>query len=349
VSAGYWSGVETFLRLPARKEVRFTGHLALRCLSRAARQTNGTIEYFVYPTAGGPLINLQACLTTQKEAMQRETQALFEVLQKEEAAVIEAWLDESKATEPGMRRAMQTDATELMGLLRSALRAGADPARFDAGEWQDLRLALAALSKSRAAQGQTAGETSAFVLALKKPLFAKVQEELRQRPEDLAPTLWFLSTTVDRLAQHTASTFQQAREDIIRRQQEELLELSTPVVKLWEGVLAVPMIGVLDSSRTQMVMEALLQQIVETGSELAIIDITGVPTVDTLVAQHLLKTVAAIRLMGADCIISGIRPQIAQTIVHLGIDLQGVNTKATLADALALALRKSGWRVVKEA
>jgi rsbT co-antagonist protein RsbR len=157
-----------------------------------------------------------------------------------------------------------------------------------------------------------------------------------------------LSTTVDKLAQNTVATYQQAREEIIRRQQEELLELSTPVVKLWEGVLAVPMIGVLDSSRTQMVMEALLQRIVETGSELAIIDITGVPTVDTLVAQHLLKTVTAIRLMGADCIISGIRPQIAQTIVHLGIDLQGVRTKATLADALALALQQTGWRVSRD-
>jgi rsbT co-antagonist protein RsbR len=143
-------------------------------------------------------------------------------------------------------------------------------------------------------------------------------------------------------------TYQLAREEIIRRQQEELLELSTPVIKLWHGVLAVPMIGVLDSSRTQMVMEALLQKIVDTGSELAIIDITGVPTVDTLVAQHLLKTVTAIRLMGADCIISGVRPQIAQTIVHLGIDLQGVRTKATLADALALALQQTGWRVSRD-
>ena len=164
----------------------------------------------------------------------------------------------------------------------------------------------------------------------------------------IALTLPFVSTLVDKLAQHTVSIFQQVREDIIRRQQEELLELSTPVVKLWEGVLAVPMIGVLDSSRTQMVMEALLQRIVETGSGLAIIDITGVPTVDTLVAQHLLKTVTAIRLMGADCIISGIRPQIAQTIVHLGIDLQGVSTKATLADALSLALQKTGWRITRD-
>ena len=145
-----------------------------------------------------------------------------------------------------------------------------------------------------------------------------------------------------RSALHTVATFQKSREDVIDRQQEELLELSTPVVKLWDGVLALPMIGTLDSARTQVVMESLLQRIVETGSEIAIIDITGVPTVDTLVAQHLLKTVTAIRLMGADCIISGIRPQIAQTIVHLGVDLQGVTTKATLADALALAFKRSG-------
>ena len=148
---------------------------------------------------------------------------------------------------------------------------------------------------------------------------------------------------------HTIKAFQLSREAIIARQQEELLELSTPVVKLWDGVLALPMIGTLDSARTQVVMESLLQRIVETGSEVAIIDITGVPTVDTLVAQHQLKTVTAIRLMGADCIISGIRPQIAQTIVHLGVNLQGVTTKATLADALAVAFDRSGLMVVKRA
>jgi len=149
------------------------------------------------------------------------------------------------------------------------------------------------------------------------------------------------------MAEVTLSAYQRSREDIIKRQQEELLELSTPVVKLWEGVLAVPMIGTLDSSRTQLVMESLLQRIVDTGSEMAIIDITGVPTVDTLVAQHLLKTVTAIRLMGADCIISGVRPQIAQTIVHLGIDLRGIITKASLADALALAMSKAGYVVTR--
>lgn len=229
------------------------------------------------------------------------------------------------------------------------LAAGGDAARFEAAEWAPLRDTLANLSRTRAAKGESAGDTSLFVLALKKPLFDALQRRLAKDPAALAGALWTLSASVDKLAQHTVTTFQQAREDIIRRQQEELLELSTPVVKLWEGVLAVPMIGVLDSGRTQMVMEALLQRIVETGSGIAIIDITGVPTVDTLVAQHLLKTVTAIRLMGADCIISGIRPQIAQTIVHLGIDLQGVQTKATLADALALALKQAGWRIERTA
>jgi len=141
---------------------------------------------------------------------------------------------------------------------------------------------------------------------------------------------------------HTVKAYQRAREEVINRQQQELLELSTPVVKLWDGILALPMIGTLDSARTQIVMESLLQKIVETESEIAILDITGVPTVDTLVAQHLLKTVTALRLMGAECIISGVRPQIAQTIVHLGVDLQGVTTKANLADALALALKRIG-------
>jgi rsbT co-antagonist protein RsbR len=172
-----------------------------------------------------------------------------------------------------------------------------------------------------------------------------LQQRLAKEPTRLIDAIWGVSTLVDKMAQWTITTYQRSREEVISRQQAELLELSTPVVKLWDGVLAVPMIGTLDSSRTQLVMESLLQRIVETGSELAIIDITGVPTVDTLVAQHLLKTVAAIRLMGADCIISGVRPQIAQTIVHLGIDLQGIVTKATLADALALAMKKSGYVV----
>jgi rsbT co-antagonist protein RsbR len=233
--------------------------------------------------------------------------------------------------------------------VKLALTTGSDPADFRAsGSWSALRDSLAALSRGRAAQGQTAGTTSVFVLSFKRPLFGALQVRLKDKPQLLVGTIWLLSLLVDKMAQWTVDTYQQTREDIIKRQQEDLLELSTPVIKLWEGVLAVPMIGTLDSMRTQIVMEALLQKIVETGSQLAIIDITGVPTVDTLVAQHLLKTVAAIRLMGADCIISGIRPQIAQTIVHLGIDLQGIASKANLADALALALHRGGFRVTRD-
>ena len=161
----------------------------------------------------------------------------------------------------------------------------------------------------------------------------------------LTEELWTASTVLDRLGLYTTEVFQKGREEVILRQQEEMLELSTPVVKLWDGVLALPMIGTLDSARTQVVMESLLQRIVETGAEVAIIDITGVPTVDTLVAQHLLKTITAARLMGAECIISGIRPQIAATIVHLGVDLSAVITKATLADAFQVALGRVGLAV----
>ena len=236
---------------------------------------------------------------------------------------------------------------ELLDALLSGVRASGNTENFDDAAWTPVREVLAGLSRSRAAQGSTAADTSRFVLALKKPLFAGLQRRFGDQPAALVDATWEVSSLLDHMAQHTVSTYQRTREDIIARQQQELLELSTPVVKLWDGVLAVPMIGTLDSGRTQLVMETLLQRIVETGSALAIIDITGVPTVDTLVAQHLLKTVTAIRLMGADAIISGIRPQIAQTIVHLGIDLEGITTKATLADALALAMRRAGFVVTK--
>jgi len=195
--------------------------------------------------------------------------------------------------------------------------------------------------------GYTPSETAAFVFSLKKPLFAAVLQELATDGEALGDTLWQTTELLDKLGLLTTETFQRTREDIISRQQQELLELSTPVVRLWENVLALPLIGTLDSARTQVVMQNLLDAIVETRSDFAIIDITGVPVVDTLVAQHLLKTVAAARLMGADCLISGIRPQIAQTIIHLGVDLTMVTTKATLADAFAIALRRSGFAVVK--
>jgi rsbT co-antagonist protein RsbR len=210
-----------------------------------------------------------------------------------------------------------------------------------------LREILAGISKSRAHQGFTASETAMFVLSLKQPLFEHLRRELGQDAEALAQEVWTATLLLDKLGLWTTEVFMKNREEVISRQQQELLELSTPVVRLWGGILALPLIGTLDSERTQVVMESLLEKIVQTGSAIAIIDITGVPFVDTLVAQYLLKTVAAARLMGADCIISGIRPQIAQTIVHLGVELGDVVTKATLADAFALALHRSGLTVRK--
>ena len=262
------------------------------------------------------------------------------------------WLTEVKGTSDALRTPTQNDAIaaeagDIARAVHEGLRADGDVAAFDGTAWERLRGVLESLSRSRAAQGAKAGETSYFLLSFKRPLFARLQQHLSTEPPKLVAAVWAVSSLVDKMAQFTLEVYQRSREDIIKRQQDELLELSTPVIKLWDGVLAVPMIGTLDSSRTQLVMESLLQRIVDTGSELAIIDITGVPAVDTLVAQHLLKTVTAIRLMGADCIISGIRPQIAQTIVHLGIDLQGITTKATLADALSVALKRSGYTVTR--
>lgn len=209
-----------------------------------------------------------------------------------------------------------------------------------------VRDLLADISASRAQQGFTPSETATFVFSIKRPLFTAIQEEHGKDSSAMALAMWNATELLDGLGLYTTEVYQKSREEVIRRQQEEMLELSTPVVKLWEGILALPLIGTLDSARTQVVMESLLESIVQTNSRVAIIDITGVPTVDTVVAQHLLKAVTAARLMGADCIISGVRPQIAQTIVHLGINLLDVTTKATLSDALALAIKRSGLMVV---
>jgi rsbT co-antagonist protein RsbR len=213
--------------------------------------------------------------------------------------------------------------------------------------WADVKHLLSEISRARALAGFTPSETATFVLSLKQPLFGRMTTELKSNAAELGDELWRVTLLFDRLALLTVELYLKSREGVIERQQTELLELSTPVVELWDDIVALPLVGTLDSNRTQIVMETLLQKIVQTGASIAIIDITGVPTVDTLVAQHLLKTVAATRLMGADCIISGIRPQIAQTIVHLGIDLESVTTKATLADALSLAFKRSGLAVTR--
>jgi rsbT co-antagonist protein RsbR len=214
--------------------------------------------------------------------------------------------------------------------------------------WDEVRDLLADISTARAKAGSTPSDTATFVFSLKQPLFARLNNGLANDPAALAAASWTISSLLDKLGLYTIEVFQRARDQIIVRQQQELLELSTPVVKLWHGILALPLIGTLDSARTQVVMENILQKIVDTGAAIAIIDITGVPMVDTLVAQHLMKTIAAARLMGADCIISGIRPQIAQTIVHLGVNLEDVTTKATLADAFVVALERTGTSVVQK-
>lgn len=215
--------------------------------------------------------------------------------------------------------------------------------------WAETKQLLTEFSHARVKQGYTPAETASIIFSLKEPIFKLLRAALTDQPQQLVEELATTTALFDNLGLYTIDVFQKARELVISRQQQELLELSTPVVQLWQNVLALPLIGTLDSARTQVVMENLLQKIVETGALIAIIDITGVPTVDTLVAQHLLKTIAAARLMGADCIISGIRPQIAQTIVHLGVNLEDVITKATLADAFVIALKKTGASITNSA
>jgi rsbT co-antagonist protein RsbR len=205
----------------------------------------------------------------------------------------------------------------------------------------ELRAALDELSRTRARDGFTPRETALGVFALKEAVYEFVADAA-----ELAPEFLVFSRLIDDLGLRTFEAYSAAREQIISDQAASMLELSTPVVRLWEGIIAVPLVGTLDSARTQLVMEKLLDTLVVTGADHAVIDITGVPTVDTEVAQHLLKTVSAARLLGAECTISGIRPQVAQTIVSLGIEFGDIATKATLADALALALRQAGLKVV---
>ena len=272
------------------------------------------------------------------------------VLQAHQEELLEDWVREQLAGAP--RRVDLIAEPDLRQQSAEFLDAFCHATQSDnltdimTSQWGEVREILTRLSHSRTQQGFTSSETARFVFSLKQPLFARLSQELEQELETLPDEVWAATVLLDKLGLFTTEVYQQSREAMITRQQQELLELSTPVVKLWEGILAVPLIGTLDSARTQVVMESLLQQIVETEAAIAIVDITGVPTVDTLVAQHLIKTVAAARLMGADCLISGIRPQIAQTIVHLGVDLN-VTTKATLAEAFRVALQRSGQPIAR--
>jgi rsbT co-antagonist protein RsbR len=275
---------------------------------------------------------------------------LTELLEKRDAEITSQWLELQTSGGRKMSAAeigeTARQSREFIQSLKKATESGA--AEDIAGpEWESVKAIVGDISSSRARAGYSPSETASFVFSLKLPLFTVLRTEYGKDPQILADAVWEATILLDKLGLLTTEIYQKTREEIIGRQQQELLELSTPVVRLWDNILALPLIGTLDSARTQIVMQNLLDAIVATRSDYAIIDITGVPVVDTLVAQHLLKTVAAARLMGADCLISGIRPQIAQTIIHLGVDLTNVTTKATLADAFAIALKRNGMTVSK--
>jgi rsbT co-antagonist protein RsbR len=277
---------------------------------------------------------------------------LSDVLQRNETTIVQRWIDSQLAAaghraDRISRAEIAEQSRRFLSLLQQSVQTGSSDIYSPA--WTNARQLLDELSASRVHQGFSPSETATFIFSLKEVLFEALREIPAKDVGAIAVRLWETGSLLDKLGLYTTEVFQRSREQVIVRQQQALMELSTPVVTLWQGVLALPIIGTLDSARTQVVMESLLQRIVDSGASIAIIDITGVPTVDTLTAQHLLKTIAAARLMGADCIISGIRPQIAQTIVHLGVDRGTVITKATLADAFAIALRRLGLEVTTRA
>jgi rsbT co-antagonist protein RsbR len=273
------------------------------------------------------------------------TKRLADLLAREREQIIERWSQgvreilRGRLTKAELIRQLE----ELYTGLQAAVDGGASSP--DSPAASDLLSLLTELSRTRARLGFTATETAVSVFAIKEPVFEAMRAPDAQSLRDFAAFTLF----VDKLGLYTFETYVNARDALITEQAEQLLELSTPVVKLWDGVLALPLIGTLDSARSQVVMERLLQSLVETGSPFAILDITGVPAVDTQVAQHILKTVVAAQLMGAQCIISGIRPQIAQTIVSLGIEFGDIVTKANLSDALQYALKASGVEIVRKA
>ncbi|HEU4532099.1 MAG TPA: STAS domain-containing protein [Steroidobacteraceae bacterium] len=272
-------------------------------------------------------------------------------VREQESDILQDWLRSQLAAVRSRSgaisdEALRDDSRRFLSRFSQALgRDGADDGL--AAAWDETRAMLGELSRSRAVQGFSPAETASFVFSLKRPLFEQLSRAHGTDARALSDDIWRVTELLDGFGLYTIETFQKSREEIIARQQQEMLELSTPVTQIWDGILAVPLIGTLDSARTQVVMENLLTAIVQNEAVIAIIDITGVPTVDTLVAQHLLRTVSAARLMGAECIISGIRPQIAQTIVHLGVDLGDIETKATLADALRLGLARRGLVVTQ--
>jgi len=271
-----------------------------------------------------------------------------EVLDKHEAGILADWMKEQVAAttvRPDLLKEgeLRAQSGRFLELLREASR-GENITDIQGANWAPLREMLGELSRSRAIQGFTSSETATFVFSFKQPLFTRLRQS-HDNLDGLAEDLWRATALLDKLGLYTTEVFMKSREDIIGRQAKEMFEQSSPVVELWQGILGLPIIGTLDSKRTQLVMETLLERIAQTQAEIAIIDITGVPTVDTETVQNILKTVNATRLMGAECIISGLRPQIAQTMVHLGVNLGGVTTKSTMAGALAVAFKQRSLAV----
>jgi rsbT co-antagonist protein RsbR len=278
-----------------------------------------------------------------------ENRQLAQVVEKYEGELLSDWIETQRRTLSSVldrisESELKVNSHDFVLGLRQALANGS-PDDIMGPAWNDVREMLSSLSRQRAEQGFSPSETALFVFSFKSALFRQLRQAYPDDTDRLAEMILIASNLLEKLGLFTTEIFLKSRESLIVRQQQEMLELSTPVVELWPGILALPLIGTLDSARTQIVMQNLLEAIVAKEADLAIIDITGVPTVDTLVAQHLLKTVAAARLMGAECVISGIRPQIAQTIIHLGVDLGGVLTKAKLADAFRIALKKRNLTV----
>ncbi|MDX5347755.1 MAG: STAS domain-containing protein [Hymenobacteraceae bacterium] len=274
-----------------------------------------------------------------------------QLLKKKKKKILDIWMrnqlqDEALRDDLMSNEELQRQSEELLSALATALEKG----NFDniySQEYEPITDILSDISITRARQGFSPRETGTYVLSLKRALSEVLEDELKKDPEQLYKEVTLVNNLLDSLSIVTFETFIKGREEVILRQTDEINEISTPVIRVWDGILALPIIGTLDSARTQIVMENLLQEIVNTGSSIAILDISGVPAVDSLVAQHLIKTVSATRLMGAECIISGIRAEIAQTIVHLGIDLSNIRTKATLASALQLAYAMLNYEVRK--
>ena len=277
------------------------------------------------------------------------------IFEKKKTQILELWVNSQLADE-GLREdlisneELRGSSEELVDILVSTLNED-NLNNVYSSDFDPVLEILAGITITRARQGFSPRETGLFVLGLKDALLSVLQDIYQNDSPKLYSESLKISKLLDSFSIVMFETFIKGREEVILRQTDEIAEISTPVIRVWDGILALPIIGTLDSARTQIVMENLLQEIVETGSSIAILDISGVPAVDSLVAQHLIKTVSATRLMGAECIISGIRPEIAQTIVHLGIDLSNIITKASLASALRFAftnLNLEVRKVVKE-